>query len=187
MQQVMRSSPAGILSLIRNMISPFLPLALLPMVVLIAIAAVFVWVSFQTGVIGTEDAEYSLENYQIVFGDPFVYEVLENTLIFALATTVVSLVVGLPIAWITERTTIRPKELIYAMMTTGLLVPPIFIGMGWTFIAHQRIGLINKLMAALKIPKAFLGYEEGVGSKATLAAEDVRFSRTIERLRNYFK
>ena len=40
----------------------------------------------------------------------------------------------------------------------------------------------NKLMAALKIPKAFLGYEEGVGSKATLAAEDVRFSRTIERL-----
>ena len=37
-------------------------------------------------------------------------------------------------------------------------------------------------MAALKVPKAFLGYEEGVGSKATLAAEDVRFSRTIERL-----
>jgi len=40
----------------------------------------------------------------------------------------------------------------------------------------------NKLMAALRIPKAFLGYEEGVGSKATLAAEDVRFARTIERL-----
>ena len=37
-------------------------------------------------------------------------------------------------------------------------------------------------MAALRIPKAFLGYEEGVGSKATLAAEDVRFSRTIERI-----
>ena len=42
--------------------------------------------------------------------------------------------------------------------------------------------LKNKMMAALKIPKAFLGYEEGVGSKATLAAEDVRFARTIERL-----
>jgi hypothetical protein len=42
--------------------------------------------------------------------------------------------------------------------------------------------LRNKLMAALKIPKAFLGYEEGVGSKATLAAEDVRFARTISRL-----
>ena len=43
--------------------------------------------------------------------------------------------------------------------------------------------LRNKLMAALRIPKAFLGYEEGLsGGKATLAAEDVRFSRTIERL-----
>ena len=40
----------------------------------------------------------------------------------------------------------------------------------------------NKLMAALKIPKAFLGYDENIGSKATLAAEDVRFARTIERL-----
>jgi len=38
-------------------------------------------------------------------------------------------------------------------------------------------------MASLRIPKAFLGYEEGLsGGKATLAAEDVRFARTIERL-----
>jgi len=41
--------------------------------------------------------------------------------------------------------------------------------------------LKNKMLAALKVPKAFLGYEEGIGSKATLAAEDVRFARTIER------
>ena len=42
--------------------------------------------------------------------------------------------------------------------------------------------LRNKLMAALKIPKAFLGYDEGVEGKSTLAAEDVRFARTIERI-----
>lgn len=40
----------------------------------------------------------------------------------------------------------------------------------------------HKMMAALKIPKAFLGYEEGIGAKSTLAAEDVRFARTIERI-----
>jgi hypothetical protein len=33
--------------------------------------------------------------------------------------------------------------------------------------------LSNKLFAALKIPKAFLGYDENVNGKATLAAEDV--------------
>jgi hypothetical protein len=42
--------------------------------------------------------------------------------------------------------------------------------------------LRNKMMAALKIPKAFLGYEEGLSGKATLAAEDVRFARTIGRM-----
>ena len=119
------------------------------MVGLIAIVAVFVWVSTQTGVLGTEDSRYSIENYKTLFGDSFIIEVLENTLIFAVVTTFVSLTIGLPVAWITERTTIRPKELIYAMMTTGLLVPPVFIGMGWTFIAHERIGFLNKMFMAL--------------------------------------
>lgn len=42
--------------------------------------------------------------------------------------------------------------------------------------------LLNKLFAALKIPKAFLGYEKDLTGKATLAAEDIRFARTIERI-----
>ncbi len=54
---------------------------------------------------------------------------------------------------------------------------------GLTYEAVEDIEYLrNKLLASLKIPKAFLGYEEGVGSKATLAAEDVRFARTIERI-----
>ena len=42
--------------------------------------------------------------------------------------------------------------------------------------------LRNRMMAALKVPKSFLGYEEGISGKATLAAEDIRFARTIERI-----
>ena len=42
--------------------------------------------------------------------------------------------------------------------------------------------LRDKLFAALKIPKAFLGYDETTEGKATLAAEDIRFARTIERI-----
>jgi hypothetical protein len=40
----------------------------------------------------------------------------------------------------------------------------------------------KKLFAALKIPKAYLGYDEEIGAKATLAQEDIRFSRTISRI-----
>ena len=42
--------------------------------------------------------------------------------------------------------------------------------------------LRDKLFAALKIPKAFLGYEADLEGKATLAAEDIRFARTIDRI-----
>jgi intein/homing endonuclease len=45
--------------------------------------------------------------------------------------------------------------------------------------------LRNKMMAALKIPKAFLGYDEAISGKATLAAEDVRFARTIQRVQKF--
>jgi hypothetical protein len=43
----------------------------------------------------------------------------------------------------------------------------------------------NKLFAALKIPKAYLAYADGEGSKATLAQMDVRFARTIERIQKF--
>lgn len=42
--------------------------------------------------------------------------------------------------------------------------------------------LKGKLMASLKIPKAYMGYEEDLNGKATLAAQDVRFAKTIERI-----
>jgi hypothetical protein len=37
----------------------------------------------------------------------------------------------------------------------------------------------SKLFAALKVPKPYLNYDENLSSKATLAQEDIRFSRTI--------
>ena len=40
----------------------------------------------------------------------------------------------------------------------------------------------DKMFAALKIPKAYFGYEGDLQGKATLAAEDIRFARTVERI-----
>jgi len=40
----------------------------------------------------------------------------------------------------------------------------------------------NKLLSYLRIPKAYLGNDEGTGSKSVLAAEDIKFARFIERI-----
>ena len=54
-------------------------------------------------------------------------------------------------------------------------------GLQWDGIQDVEY-LRDKLFAALKVPKAFMGYEKDLTGKATLAAEDIRFARTIERL-----
>ena len=58
-------------------------------------------------------------------------------------------------------------------------------GLEWTGVDDIEY-LRNRMMAGLRVPKAFLGYDENVEGKATLAAEDVRFSRTIERIQRIF-
>jgi len=56
---------------------------------------------------------------------------------------------------------------------------------GLEYAAVEDIDYLKaKLFAALKVPKAFLGYEEDVSGKATLAAQDVRFASTIDRIQN---
>ncbi len=114
------------------------------MSMILMLVAVMLWISFQRGVFGTASAIYTLENYRAILTDSFLYRVLWNTAIFTLSTTFFALVIGLPIAWLVERTTIPGKTIIYAIMTLGLLIPGIYTAMGWTFIAHPRIGFLNK-------------------------------------------
>lgn len=58
-----------------------------------------------------------------------------------------------------------------------------------TLAGAQNLGEIQdieyiqkKLLAALRIPKAFLGFEEAVGDGKSLALMDIRFARTINRI-----
>jgi len=54
---------------------------------------------------------------------------------------------------------------------------------GLDYTAIEDINYLrDKLFAALKVPKAYFGYEADLSGKSTLAAEDIRFARTVERL-----
>jgi iron(III) transport system permease protein len=146
----------------RIQISPLvLSLSLAPMTLIIAFVTVMFWVSFQKGIFGTASAIYTLGNYRELLTDPFVLQVIKNTLVFAVSSTLVALVIGLPIAWLVERTTLAGKTLVYTIMTLGLLIPGIYTAMGWTLIAHPRIGILNRWLVDL------LGLESGPINIAT--------------------
>ncbi|HWE72820.1 MAG TPA: iron ABC transporter permease [Stellaceae bacterium] len=88
---------------------------------------------------------YSFVHYIAVFGNPFIYRVLLNTLGVALTTLAVALIFGVPAAWLVERTDLRGKGLVLTLMTLGLLIPGFATAMGWLFLMHPRIGLFNAL------------------------------------------
>lgn len=119
-------------------------LAALPMFVIVVLVGVLISISFQSGILGTSDAHFTLSNYNDLFTDPIIGQALWNTIVFSIVATLVSMGVGLPIAWVTERTTMRGKSAVYAIMTLGLLIPGIYTAMGWTFLAHARIGFLNR-------------------------------------------
>ena len=120
-----------------------LSLAAMPMAVILVLVIAMFWVSLQKGAFGTPSAIYTLANYREVLADPFIIGVVANTLIFTITATFFALFFGLPVAWLVERTTLPGKTLLYAIMTLGLLIPGIYTAMGWTMIAHPRIGVLS--------------------------------------------
>ncbi|HEX3969667.1 MAG TPA: iron ABC transporter permease [Stellaceae bacterium] len=115
---------------------------------ILTLLGIVLWLSFRDGDPGDPDAYYTLANYAGVLGDPFIWRVLGNTLGFSIVTLAISFLFGLPAAWLVERTDIPGKSAIYTVMTVGLLLPGFASAMGWLFLLHPRIGLVNTWLEA---------------------------------------
>lgn len=118
------------------------------LVVLVLIALVL-WMSLIDGEPGDANLAYTVANYVETFSDPFVWRTLANTFVFSGLTLVVAMTIGAPIAWLIERTDFPAKTLVFATMTIGLLVPGFVTAIGWEFLLHPRIGMVNTALIAL--------------------------------------
>ena len=118
-------------------------------IVVLVLIALVLWMSVIDGEPGDPDLAYTTANYIETFGDPFVWRVLGNTVAFSALTLIVAMAVGAPIAWLVERTDFPAKTLVFATMTIGLLVPGFVTAIGWEFLLHPRIGMVNTALIAL--------------------------------------
>jgi iron(III) transport system permease protein len=115
--------------------------ALLPV---IGLLLVIFWMGFWQSGPG-EPVVYTLNHYRNILTDSFTFKTLLNTLGFASTTVLVSLFFAIPIAWLVERTDLPGKELVFTLMALGALVPTFFTAMGWVFLLHPRIGVVNRI------------------------------------------
>jgi iron(III) transport system permease protein len=121
-------------------------LALLPALIIVALLLGTFWMSFRETMLSPT---LTVAHYVELYSDPFAYRALLNSLGFALCTLVVAFLFGVPIAWIAERSDIKGKSAIYALMTLGIFIPSFFSAMGWLFVLHPRIGMVNLWLRGL--------------------------------------
>ncbi len=111
--------------------------------------ATILWLGFLQGAPGDAALAYTLRNYTDMLGDSFTWKVLLNTFQFAFVTLVVAFAIALPFAFLMERTDFPGKSVVFTLMTVALLIPGFATALGWIFLLHQRVGIVNKWLVAL--------------------------------------
>jgi iron(III) transport system permease protein len=91
----------------------------------------------------------SLDNYAAVLSSPTLLPSLKNTAVFAGGSTAVAVLVGTYFAWLTERTDVRVRPVIYAAVVIPIFVPGILTTIAWYLILNERIGIANAVVAWL--------------------------------------
>lgn len=96
-----------------------------------------------------DEAGLTFEAFQRAYGEggtTSLGELVSNSLIFATGATLVSVFMGTFLAFLTERTDVPFKRLIFAGSLIPLIVPGILYTISWIFLASPRIGFINRLL-----------------------------------------
>ena len=70
------------------------------------------------------------KDFSFVIHDPLFYEGLKNSLIYSLASTLIALVLSLTVAYFLETSSIKCKKFLVVVLTLGMLVPSLSIGLG---------------------------------------------------------
>ena len=115
---------------------------------ILGLLGTIVWMSLRSGVPG-QPSTYSFSNYLTLAGDPYMYRVMWTTLRFAAVTIGISVPLGLVFAWLIERTDLPHKALAMSLLGIGILFPTFLKAMGWVFLLHPRIGVINIFLMQL--------------------------------------
>jgi iron(III) transport system permease protein len=94
--------------------------------------------------------DVSLVNYQKFFNTPYYFNTLKRSLLVSSVTTVLAVLLGVPIAYITSRFNVWGKSVINVMIILSMLSPP-FIGAYSWILLLGRNGFITNLVEKIGI------------------------------------
>jgi len=113
-------------------------------------AAFFLWPILQIlkGGFFDADGRFTTEYFAVLLSDPFYLGGLRNSFLLACATTSLSLLIALPLAFISDRFLFPAKELLSSFILVPMILPPFVGAIGIKQIFGQY-GAVNALIIAL--------------------------------------
>ena len=92
------------------------------------------------------DAKFvGLDNYKLLFTDSIFYKILLNTIVFALSTSILGVIIPLFLASILN-SKIRGSEFFKTAYFLPFITPMVVIAIIWTWIFDPNIGFINQIL-----------------------------------------
>jgi len=86
-----------------------------------------------------------LENYREIFTEPLFFKILINTIVFALSTSILGVIIPLILAGVLN-TKIRGSEFFKTAYFLPFITPMIVIGIVWEWIFDPNIGLLANVL-----------------------------------------
>ena len=101
--------------------------------------------SFTTAPLG-QSGPATLENYVTAYADPETYRLLLDSFVFALGSSLLSLLLAVTLAWITVRTNAPFRGIFELTAIVPNIFPPVLIAIAWTLLLSPSVGLLNALL-----------------------------------------
>ena len=113
--------------------------AALALVVLVALPLAFLVAGSVTSESGV-----TLAHFRDALSSRLYVQALRNSLVLGAATAVLSVAVGLPLAWAVSRTNVPAKRFIHLTAIVSYLTPPFLTAIAFVNLFSPRAGLINR-------------------------------------------
>lgn len=125
-------------------------IAITSMVVYLTVVPLGVMIlgSFQSGLPGTW-SPVTLDNYLRAFSQTSLYRAIANAVTYSLGAGVLSFSLGTFLAWLTERTDVPFKGVIYGSVLGAMMIPGVLFTISWILLLAPNAGLINVWLMGL--------------------------------------
>ncbi len=131
----------------RQNIVPVLGVSFALWLILIPLATLILF-SFRLGP-PWDPGEFTLRHYIDAYTNSQTYTMFFNTAVIAVFGTVISVSIAVFFAFLTERTDMPFRNVVWGLMLVPMAIPGLLFAVSWTFLLSPRIGLFNLWMRSL--------------------------------------